>query len=152
MEKFVLSKKYTIECDWKKTRNAFKHTAKLFRNDYVIYETKICYLNRTWEAFKYQSILQKVIKNCFEGKEREKFLAIMGKEGKEKDNSFLKTAGMVAMFGDVFCNKEEDKNKWKKRMLSKVPGIDFPDNFDKLPEKEKRRRLDGAIKISREKI
>ena len=52
---------------------------------------------------------------------------------------------MVAAFGDVFGETQEDANAWKSRML-KAGGVSFPDDFDQLPEDEKQRRLDGAIK------
>ena len=38
-------------------------------------------------------------------------------------------------------------NKWQKRFFEAgVPGIIFPDDWDELPEAEKERRLQGAIK------
>lgn len=76
MRIFNLSKNCNVVCNWKSTRSGFKHTANLCKNGYSIYETKICYLNRTWERFEYESILKKIIRNCnyFTGKEKEKYL------------------------------------------------------------------------------
>lgn len=61
MKIFTLDKEYSIVCNTKDTRNGFKHTAVLCRNGLSVYETKVCYLNRTWEAFTYQTICLKVI-------------------------------------------------------------------------------------------
>jgi len=58
----------------------------------------------------------------------------------------LKSASMVAMFGDLLCDTQKEKNDWKKRMINTVDGISFPDDWDELSEDEKQRRLDGAIK------
>ena len=77
MKIFNLNNVYNIVCNWKNTRTGFKHTANLCKNGFSVYETKICYLNRTWERFEYESILKKVVENYFENKEKEKFLKVI---------------------------------------------------------------------------
>lgn len=57
----------------------------------------------------------------------------------------LKSVAMVCAFGNILCDTEKDKNDWKKRMIATLPGIDMPEDFDKLPEEERTRRLDGAL-------
>jgi hypothetical protein len=52
---------------------------------------------------------------------------------------------MVCAIGKLLCDTPEEKNNWNKRMLSTQPGIDIPEDFDKLPEEEKTRRLEGAL-------
>lgn len=72
----------------------------------------------------------------------------------EKESDALDVLGMasrVAKIGEIFCDTDEEKNAWKKRMLALVPGIDIPEDWDTLPEEEKKRRLDGAIKVGLEK-
>lgn len=52
---------YSFVCNWMKTRNGFKHTCSVY-NDATgekMFETKICYLNRTWESFEFESVLNK---------------------------------------------------------------------------------------------
>jgi len=63
----------------------------------------------------------------------------------------LKTVSLVAAMGAIFGKDMGEQNAWKKRFLKLAPGIDFPDDFDSLPEEEKQRRLDGAIKVGLEK-
>jgi len=65
-------------------------------------------------------------------------------------NNQLKSASAVAMMGEIFGQTLKEKNDWKKRMLATTQGIDFPDDFDTLPEEERKRRLDEAIKIGLE--
>ena len=78
MKIFALGKNYTIVCNTKDTRNGFKHTASLCgKSGSSFYETKICYLNRTWERFTYETVLKKTIEENFKNKEKEKYLKII---------------------------------------------------------------------------
>ncbi len=63
----------------------------------------------------------------------------------------LKTVSLVAAMGAIFGKDINEQNSWKKRFLKLAPGISFPDDFDTLPEAEKQRRLDAAIKVGLEK-
>ena len=57
MRLFKINKEYTAICEVKKTRIAFKHTAILLKNGYEIDQVKICYQNRTWERYQFESVL-----------------------------------------------------------------------------------------------
>ena len=73
---------------------------------------------------------------------------VEGKKEQEQDKTgeHLKAVGAVSALGGIFCKTPKEKNDWKKRMLSTVNGLSFPDNFDSLPEEERTRRLDMALK------
>lgn len=77
MKIFNLDDTYSVVCDTKGTRNGFKHTAVLCKNGVLIGETKINYLNRTWERFTYESVLLKIIDLYFEGQDRDKYRKIV---------------------------------------------------------------------------
>jgi len=148
MNLFRLNKEFTVVCNYKNTRNGFKHTASITRNGYSVHETKCCYLNRTWESYTYQSVLHKAIDGYFDEKTARRYKKKLDNpKTKKEDSSMMKSACMVASLGNLFCNTEEDKNKWKKRFVGKVEGIDIPEDFDDLSEEEKKRRLDGVIEI-----
>ena len=68
---------YNVVCNWKKTRTGFKHTASLCKNGQSIYETKICYLNRTWERFEYESILLKVVDDFIAQCDKQKYREVI---------------------------------------------------------------------------
>jgi len=71
---------------------------------------------------------------------------------KEKAPDHLKTVGLVsAMFGILSENDKEAKVKYQKRFYEKVPGLQFPDDWDQLSTEEKEKRLDGVNKIALEK-
>jgi hypothetical protein len=58
----------------------------------------------------------------------------------------LKTVSMVsALFGIMSNDKDpkerENKVKYQKKFFETIPGITFPDYWDKLPIEEKEKRL-----------
>ena len=62
MRLFNLDERYSILCETKPTKTAFKHEANLLSNGYSTgHRVKICYVNRTWERFEYESVLLKCI-------------------------------------------------------------------------------------------
>ena len=146
MKIFKINNRIEIECEWKKTRIAFKHTAVLLVDGHKADETKVCYQNRTWESYEFQSVMERLI-------DKTKALT---KDEKEEAKKFIKEyretgtfdgLRMVAAFGDILCDTPKEKNDWKKRMMkaSLGGGVNFPDEWDRLPEEEKTRRLDGAL-------
>ena len=81
MKIFKLDEVYSVVCAFKSTRSGFKHTATLMKNGLQIYETKICYLNRTWERFEYESVLRKLIQTFWkEPIVQEKYISQIEKE------------------------------------------------------------------------
>lgn len=144
---FQLDEQYAIVAEWKKTRVAFKHTATLLRNGSQVGETKICYQNRTWECYEYESVIEKLLDQHFTGEQKTKYLAVCkAKALGEVDAKFGVVRGLVAL-GELLGSTPAEKNALKKRALSTVPGIEFPDDFDALPAEEQARRLNGAAKV-----
>ena len=43
------------------TRNGFAHDTTLFKNDYEIAEYSCHYLNRTWEWYRYQTVMLRCV-------------------------------------------------------------------------------------------
>ena len=144
MKIFNLSSEYSVVCDWQKTRYGFRHLATLCSNGQEIGKTKCCYYNRTWEKYEYQSVLQAIIRKYFEGAEQKAFLKY-AEEYSDCGNGHLKAVAAVCAFGEIICEKQKEKNDWKKKMMGTIPGIIFPDDWDNLPEEEKQKRLDGAL-------
>lgn len=150
LQTFELSRDYTIECQTQNTSYGFRHLAILRENGTLARTAKCCYYNRTWESFTYQSVGHKVINDYFTGEQAGIHKEIFDRRGEKEASSFLKIPLMLASLGNALCETGEDKNRWKKRFIEKIPGIDFPEDFDTLPEEEKQRRLDAAIKINQE--
>jgi len=74
---------------------------------------------------------------------------LIGNDIPKPENNHLKTVSMVsAMFGVMCGNDKKTSNKYQKRFLDTVDGINFPDDWDNLSEVEKSKRLDKAFKVN----
>ena len=48
------------------TRNGFYHKSKLYLNGELLSEARASYLNRTWESYRYQSVMKQAVRNAIE--------------------------------------------------------------------------------------
>jgi len=155
MESFKINSELEVICEWKKTRVAFKHVATLLRNGREVTSTKICYLNRTWEHYTYESVLYKLLeksKSLLQPDEIVQFKTAIV-DGEKHDSEGLKAIAMVAKLGDIFHADKAGgtittRNDWKARMLKAGlgnSGLIMPDDWDSLPEEVKEARLNGAL-------
>lgn len=147
MKIFKINEHIEAVCDYDKTRNGFKHTATLFIDGIECNSTKICYLNRTWEAYEYQSVLLKLINNSSLSDDEKTFCKDWA-EGDHTDWSNFKMVSNIAKLGEIFCTNQKDKNDWKERMLKAGlgnSGLEMPDDWDSLDEATKEERLNKVI-------
>lgn len=155
MKKFILSDNIEAICDSKKTRNGFKHTATLLIDGNEQESVKVNYLNRTWERYEYQSVLEKLVENSKILNETEKTKAKNIIENYKESNDMFRSIAMVAKMGEIFCQNDQKKtNDWKERMIKtglENQGFIMPDDWNNLNENEKEKRLNGVIKILTEK-
>jgi len=56
-----LDDKYSVICNCVGTRNGFRHDAVLMENGVEVAKAKVNYLNRTWEAHQFDTVIAKVI-------------------------------------------------------------------------------------------
>lgn len=156
MKIFKINDKVQIVCEWKKTRIAFKHVSTLIVNGREVDSTKICYQNRTWEQYEFQSVIHKLLEktNVITKEEKElarkKFDGTDGYDGEgcRGDLAGLKSVAIVAALGDIFGKTQKESNDWKARMLKAGlgdKGLSMPDDWDALDEATKEARLNGAI-------
>lgn len=154
MKTFKINDKYQIGCESVKTRNGFKHVANLYRTGLSgtttnISETKVCYLNRTWESYEYETVIERLLQinsDLFPKQTITKFLKRQKGEYKKQAKSMFNSIALVAQIGNVLCNDQKEKNDWKKRMLlAGLPELDIPVDWDLLSESEKENRLNKVI-------
>ena len=77
---FKLNEKVEIVCDWVNTRYGFRHDARLFVNGQEYgKKAKVCYYNRTWEKFEFESVIHKLIEqtDALTEAEKEQFKATL---------------------------------------------------------------------------
>ena len=58
---FNFTEEYSVHCEFQSTRSGFRHVAKIYKDGAYIGERKMTYVNRTWEAYKFQSVLEKAL-------------------------------------------------------------------------------------------
>lgn len=146
MERFKINEEIEVVCEWKKTRNGFKHEATLLKNGRSILTVKECYLNRTWECYEFDTVLNKLAEKSGI-KEISEFVKNR-KSDSGTDN--LKSIGAIAKLGEIFANTTKDKNDWKLRMLKaglENKGLSMPDDWDSLSEEEKEKRLNKVTEL-----
>lgn len=150
MRIFKINEHIEVVCDWVKTRMAFKHVATLFIDGIEHESTKICYQNRTWESYEYQSVLQKIIREttALTPEQKEQALAFANKDN--TDWSSFKMISGIAKLGELLTTNQKDSNDWKTRMLKaglESYGLEMPDDWDALDEPTKEQRLNAVIQM-----
>lgn len=157
MKTFKINENLEAVCESKNTRNGFKHEATLLLNGIERESVKINYLNRTWESFEYESVLQKLLDKAgslLSDDEKRDFIKNAQKKNREElDTHFGLIAG-VAKLGEIFADTKKEKNDWKERMLKaglENKGLIMPDDWETLTENEKETRLNGVIGVLAEK-
>ena len=153
---FRINDKMQIYANAEKTRNGFKHTATLIVDGQEVDKSVAHYQNRTWESYEYETAVSNLIEKTSyipsgEKKEIEKKFA---EASHEKISSEFKTIGTIASLGEVFAKTKKEKNDWKLRMIKAGlgnRGLEMPEDWDKLSEKEKEKRLNAIIGHLKEK-
>lgn len=60
----VNGKHFEFDCEYRDARDGFNHFVRLYMNDELIAEEKRHYINRTWEAYRYQSAMIGAVNNA----------------------------------------------------------------------------------------
>lgn len=154
MKTFDIKEGITAVCEWEKTRSGFRHVAVLIKNGEEVDRTKVCYLNRMWESYEYESVLIKLLDKTtvLTPQEVRDFFDRQKKHSHDEAVGMLRTVGMVAALGDVLAgDSKKDRNDWKERMIKAGlgEGITMPDDWKSLTEEEKEQRLNAVITIAR---
>lgn len=139
-----------------KTRNGFKHTARLIVNGEEVDKSTAHYLNRTWESYEYESVVDNLISKTtyIKDEDKDKLKKKFQETSHGKIQSEFKTIGAIASLGELFGQTKKEKNDWKLRMIKAGlgnRGLEVPEDWDKLSEDEKEKRLDMVTKHLKER-
>lgn len=144
MRTFQVNKNISVVCRSEKTSYGFRHLATLIVNGNKQDTAKCCYYNRTWESYEFESVLKKLAEKT-QNKALKRFL-----KTDHTDNSDLKMVSAIAGFGEIFGKTTKEKNDWKARMIKAGlgnQGLEMPEDWDSLSEKDKETRLNGVIEV-----
>lgn len=152
MKIFKFNEQFEIACESQRTRSGFRHVAILHSHGEEVDRTKVCYLNRTWESFAFQTVLYKILqKNKFTSQEQENFMKSCSEKSHSAMISTFNTIASVAMIGDIISDTQKDRVKWKERMVKAGLPLEFPEDWDSLTDEDKEARLNLVIEQLRKK-
>ena len=126
----------------------------------ISYNTKVCFIenNKAFVNGLYSNTTTRHIKeflkqNGFKAEDSKQILKDYSeKETTKEQENQLKTIGLIASLGEMFGDSQKQKNDWKKKMLVaglENKGLSFPEDWETLSEKEKEKRLNGVIEITK---
>ena len=79
-----------------KTRSGFYHKTELYIDSKFILECKLSYLNRTWESYRYQSVMKQALDNALESEIlREKKLKGIKRLTKQLRETIVKESTLI---------------------------------------------------------
>ncbi len=103
---WVDGKEYRFKAYTTDTRNGFCHTVVSL--DYGITDTKVSYINRTWERFDYESALKKTISKFPEGMRESLHAQLIERKSAEEHD---KAEAMVSNFKSLYDGLNEENKK-----------------------------------------
>lgn len=146
---FRIDDRTEVRCYWIKTRYGFKHEAKLFRDGMECGFAKVCYYNRTWESFEYETVISGLLGKSalFTTEEKAEIMARFQRGEHEAINRQFGMISALAQMGDILTDDKKEQNDWKERMIKAGlgDGLIMPDDWGTLSEEERGKRLDGIV-------
>jgi len=156
---FPISDRIKIIAYYKKMRDGFNHYATLYIDGEPVTDTKIHYINRTWESYDFQSVIAQAVDmtKALTPPEREMAMAYIHKDMDKYEharvNAEFGMIGKIAQLGEVFGSTQKEKNDWKARMLKaglEGKGLEMPEDWDTLDEETKEARLNKVIAMMKQ--
>jgi hypothetical protein len=146
---FTINENIYIVCRWIKNRNGFKHDATYYENGDNWGTVKVCYYNRTWESFEYETVLKSCLRaySHFTEEEQKAIIDCFQKRDTDELNRRFGFIAGIAKLGEILCDTPKEKNDWKLRMVKAGlgEGLIVPEDWDTLTEEEKERRINGVL-------
>lgn len=103
----VNGREYSFYCHTTSTRNGFCHTVETLADGSWLRDTKISYINRTWERFDYETALKRAIEKC-KAEDREQLNEIIIERKYQEEHE--KCEKFLSAFKSEY-DKLSDKNK-----------------------------------------
>lgn len=100
----VLGKEYLFVNEAVGNRSGFIHRSTLLENGYEFATAKVQYINRTWESYRYQTVMKRLVYNLIDS-ERESYLKMI----KTRNGWSRWPNGRKAEYSKVFETSQEFK-------------------------------------------
>lgn len=105
---------YSFVCEGWSNSNGWGHRVVLIKNMYTMCETKIRYINRTWENYQFQSCMLKAIYIVKEKEQAYELECYRAKTGKKR----LKEAEKQEIYAN--CKQLQELEELEKKVKGKV--------------------------------
>ena len=136
-------------CGYSTVTTKDRLNAIIYYSDYAHNYSSIWQKNYEWFIYKYSMDTKPRIQGDIIPFKSRSWFPLVGDAIIDDGNSQLKTVSMVsAMFNIMCADDTKTSNKYQKRFLDTVDGINFPDDWENLSEVEKSKRLDKAVKVN----
>jgi len=155
VEQFIINEKENIVARSEKTRNGFRHVVEYYKDGRMVETAKVCYLNRTWESYDFETAIRKLLEKMnMDDAEKRHIIDVCAKIANGETERMFGSVRAVAMMGDILCSGQKEKNDWKARMLKAglgSSGLEIPEDWDTLTEDDKEKRLNNVIEAMKQR-
>ena len=155
---FPINDSYQINCYYDRTRYGFRHIAKLMRikdsagaSDYTeIDRAKVCYYNRTWESFEYETVISCLLDRAkiMTKEQKAEYMSALRRGELSRINAMFGFIGAMAQASSLLADSPKEANDRKEGVLKSAlgsQGLIMPDTWQN--EEARTSALDGAIKM-----
>lgn len=113
----VNGRDYNFHCYTTNTRNGFCHTVQVWVDwENVISDTKVSYINRTWERFDYETALKRAIAKCTKNDQEKLYEIIIEQKAQDEHEKAEK-------FFNAFKSEYDNLSDKNKEILKNSPEI-----------------------------
>lgn len=137
IEKKVGENTFTFECASVSRNHGFAHLTKLYKNGFEIAHNSVQYYNRTWESYRYQTVMSGCVR-----KEMERIL----KEGLADYKRENKLKQMRSYLKEYVTNTI--KNSFEYKELEILLNMVNNANYGTEAEREELESLDKLLKLT----
>lgn len=141
------NRSYSFHNRYGNCRDGFNHFTAVYIDGTFRFESKCHYINRTWEAYEYQSVMEQAVRDLIAGEKYNVLAAETERTGRKRfkqeqkdllyskseriaeyhlvlkelqirqEDSGLGILAGIMALGDILCDTKKESNDWKLRMM-----------------------------------
>lgn len=138
IEKKIGDNTYIFQCEYINSRYGFSHVCKLYKNGYTLLNSvRSHYINRTWEAYTYQSVMLACVRNEID------YIMVQAKQDYKEENGLTRLVGKRKE--DVENTIRNSKEYKEMELLYKMV---YESRYGTEAEREELESLDRLVKLT----